>query len=115
MSHCIVIGQFPLPKRKEEQAISGGTSTAPIYRGLAKEGLIRTDYLNGDTGTGGVYQWKSRVAAEAWFTLERVETLTKKFGAAPTLTWYDTYLTVDNANNETRINGVTQPDLQAVE
>lgn len=60
MGNCIVVVQFDLPKRTEEQAIKGGTSTAPIYRGLAAKGLIRKDYLNGDIGTGGVYLWESR-------------------------------------------------------
>ena len=55
MANCIVVVQFDLPKRSEEQAVKGGTSTAPIYRGLAKKGLIRKDYLNGEHGTGGVY------------------------------------------------------------
>lgn len=76
MAHCIVVVQFDLPKRTEEQAIKGGASTAPIYRGLAKKGLIRKDYLNGETGTGGVYLWDSRESAEAWFTEERVSELT---------------------------------------
>ena len=65
MSHCIVVVQFDLPKRSEDQAIAGGTSTAPTYRGLAADGLIRKDYLNGESGTGGVYLWESRAAAEA--------------------------------------------------
>ena len=60
MGNCIVVVQFDLPKRTEEQAVKGGTSTAPIYRGLATKGLIRKDYLNGDAGTGGVYLWESR-------------------------------------------------------
>jgi hypothetical protein len=72
MGNCIVVVQFDLPKRTEEQAIKGGASTAPIYRGLARKGLIRKDYLNGDAGTGGVYLWDSRESAEAWFTEERV-------------------------------------------
>ena len=37
MANCIVVVQFDLPKRTEEQAVKGGTSTAPIYRGLAKQ------------------------------------------------------------------------------
>ncbi len=41
--------------------------------------------------------------------------LTEKFGAAPTLTWYDTHVTVDNAAGETSVNGVAQPDVQAAE
>ena len=68
MGNCIVVVQFDLPKRSEEQAIKGGTSSAPTYRNLGPKGLIRKDYLNGDAGTGGVYLWESRKAAEAWFT-----------------------------------------------
>jgi hypothetical protein len=105
MGNCIVVVQFDLPKRTEEQAIEGGTSTAPIYRDLGKKGLIRKDYLNGETGTGGVYLWDSRASAEAWFTEERVAELTKRFGARPRLTWYDTHVTVDNVNGETRVDG----------
>lgn len=105
MCQCIVIVQFDLPKRTEEQAVKGGTSTAPIYRDLGRKGLIRKDYLNGDAGTGGVYLWESRASAEAWFTEERVEQLTQRFGARPRLTWYDTHVSVDNVNGETRVNG----------
>jgi hypothetical protein len=115
MANCIVFVQFPLAKRTEDQAISGGTSTAPTYRDLAAKGLIRKDYLNGDTGTGGVYLWESRVAAEAWFTPEREAMLTEKFGAAPTLTWYDTHVTVDNLKGETRVNGAAISEAQAAE
>jgi hypothetical protein len=105
MGNCIVVVQFDLPKRTEEQAIKGGASTAPTYRGLAAKGLIRKDYLNGDKGTGGVYLWDSRASAEAWFTEERVAELTKRFGVKPLLTWYDTHVTVDNLKGETRVNG----------
>jgi hypothetical protein len=106
MANCIVIVQFDLPKRTQEQAIAGGTGSAPIYRGLAEKGLIRKDYLNGETGTGGVYLWESRDAAEAWFTEDRIAELTQRFGVRPRLTWYDTHVTVDNLKGETRVNGV---------
>ncbi|MEL0113885.1 MAG: hypothetical protein VW835_19300 [Rickettsiales bacterium] len=115
MSNCIVMVKFPLGKRTEEQAIASGTSTAPTYRCLAEKGLIRKDYLNGDEGTGGVYLWESRAAAEAWFTPERVQMLTEKFGAAPALSWYDTHVTVDNVKEEVRVNGAAQPVAQAAE
>jgi hypothetical protein len=105
MGNCIVVVQFDLPKRAEADAIKGGTASAPIYRDLGKKGLIRKDYLNGDAGTGGVYLWESRAAAEAWFTEERMAELTKRFGARPRLTWYDTHVTVDNLKGETRVNG----------
>ena len=115
MSNCIVIVQFPLAKRTEEHAIKKGTETAPTYRNLSGRGLIREDYLNGDSGTGGVYLWESREAAEAWFTVERVEMLTEKFGAKPSLTWYDTHVTVDNLRQETRINGLAADDSVAAQ
>ena len=110
MGHCIVIVQFDLPKRTEEQAVKGGTSSAPIYRNLAAKGLIRKDYLNGDAGTGGVYLWDSRAAAEAWYTEARIAELTERFGARPRLTWYDTHVTVDNLARETRVNGKALAD-----
>jgi hypothetical protein len=105
MGNCIVVVQFDLPMRSEEQAEKGGTSTAPIYRDLGKKGLIRKDYLNGETGTGGIYLWDSRASAEAWFTEVRVADLEKRFGARPRLTWYDTHVTVDNVKGETRVDG----------
>jgi hypothetical protein len=105
MPHCIVVVQFDLPKRTEELAVKGGASTAPTYRGLAGRGLIRKDYLNGETGTGGVYLWDSRELAQAWFTEARMAELTERFGVRPRLTWHDTHVTVDNLNGETRVNG----------
>ncbi|PAY04850.1 MULTISPECIES: hypothetical protein [Bradyrhizobium] len=107
MAQCIVVVQFDLPKRTEEQAINGGMSTAPIYRNLATKGLIRKDYLNGEAGTGGVYLWESRQEAEAWFTEAKVAELTERFGVRPRLTWYDTHVTVDNLKGETRVNQTT--------
>ena len=72
MGNCIVVVQFDLPKRSEEQAIKGGTASAPAYRDLGGKGLIRKDYLNGETGTGGVYLWENRATAEAVRVLERL-------------------------------------------
>ena len=105
MGNCIVVVQFDLPKRTEAQAVTGATATAPIYRGLAAKGLIRKDYLNGDAGTGGVYLWETRAAAEAWFTEDRMAELTRRFGVRPRLSWYDTHVTVDNLKGETRVDG----------
>jgi hypothetical protein len=105
MVNCIVVVQFDLPMRSVQQAVKGGTSTAPIYRDLGQKGLIRKDYLNGETGTGGVYLWDNRESAEAWFTEERVADLASRFGVRPRLTWYDTHVTVDNVKGETRVNG----------
>jgi hypothetical protein len=59
MVNCIVVVQFDLPKRPEEQAIK---RTAPIYRNQAAKGLIRKDYINGEAGTDGGAVYLSRLA-----------------------------------------------------
>ena len=115
MSQCIVIVQFDLPKRPTDQAINGGLGTAPTDRGLEGKGLLRKDYLNGDEGTGGVYLWESREAAEAWYTPELVASLTERFGVEPRLTWYDTHVTVDNIAGETRLDCYPAPETVAAE
>ena len=115
MSQCVVIVQFELPKRTREQAISGATSSAPTYRGLATRGLISKHYLNGDSGTGGVYVWESRAAAEAWYTDELLKQLTERFGVRPTLTWYDNHVVVDNVRAATRVDGAPIEEADAAE
>ena len=44
-------------------------------------------------------------SAQAWFTEARIAELTERFGVRPRLTWYDTHVTVDNLQGETRVNG----------
>ena len=55
-----------------EAAIAAQTNSAPTFRALAPKGLLRKDYLNGDAG-----------------------------GAEPIVTYYETYVTVDNVAGET--------------
>ena len=40
MANCIVVVQFDLPQRTQEQAIKGGTSTAPVYGLLSGHGRL---------------------------------------------------------------------------
>jgi hypothetical protein len=73
---CIVVD---LPKRTEERAVKGATSTARSIAASAAKGLIRKDYLNGEAGTGGVYLSETRAAAEAWFTEDRMDKVLRRF------------------------------------
>ena len=111
MTNCIVVVQFDMPNAPEEQVIARSLPNTKIYRNLGTKGLIRKDYLNGETGVGGVYLWDSRKSAEAWYTEDLMADLTKRFGVRPRLTWYDTHITIDNLKGETRVNGkpVTVP------
>jgi hypothetical protein len=97
----IAVVQIPMPRRPKDAAIAAQSKSAPTFRALAEKGLLRKDYLNGDAGGGGVYYWTSREAAEAWYTPAWFEHATKTFGARPVVTYYETYVTVDNTKGET--------------
>jgi len=103
----IAIVQIPMPRRPRAAAIAAQTNSAPTFRGLASKRLLRKDYLNGDAGGGGIYYWASRDAAEAWYTPEWRRKAKETFGAEPMVTYYETYVTVDNERNETIVR---QPD-----
>jgi hypothetical protein len=97
----IAVVQIPMPRRPRDAAIEAQTKSAPTYRALAPKGLLRKDYLNGDAGGGGIYYWTSREAAEAWFTPQWRAKAKETFGATPVVTYYETYVTVDNVAGET--------------
>lgn len=99
----IAVVQIPMPKRPRAAAVEAQTKSAPTFRALASNGLLRKDYLNGDAGGGGVYYWRSRADAEAWYTPAWFDKATETFGARPTVTYYETYVTVDNVKGETVI------------
>ncbi len=101
----IAIVQIPRTTAKpgKDASIAGAKASAPTYVGL--KGLIRKDYLNGDSSGGGVYLWESKEAADAWFTDKWYVWMEDRFGARPTLTYFDHYLTVDNARGEVRVDG----------
>lgn len=97
----IAVVQIPMTPRSRDAAIAAQTKSAPTYRALAGQGLLRKDFLNGAAGGGGIYYWSSRAAAEAWYTPEWHEKAKETFGAAPVVTYYETFVTVDNVTGQT--------------
>ena len=97
----IAFVQIPMSPRPRAAAITAQTRSAPTYRALADKGLLRKDYLNGDAGGGGVYYWNSKAEAEAWYTPEWFKKAKEAFGAEPSITYYDSYVTVDNETGQT--------------
>jgi hypothetical protein len=97
----VAVVQIPMPRRPREAAIAAQTKSAPTFRALADKGLLRKDFLNGEAGGGGVYYWTSREAAEAWYTPAWRAKAKETFGAEPIITYYETYVTVDNIKGET--------------
>jgi hypothetical protein len=77
-------------------------SSAPKYQNLP--GLVRKYYVLAEDGrrAGGVYLWESRQAAEAVYSGEWRERVTKLYGTAPTIAWFETPVIVDNTTSTAR-------------
>lgn len=93
--------QFKLPQaitREKAREIFSGT--APKYREIP--GLIRKYYvLSKDGGTaGGVYLWNSHEDAERLYTDEWKKFIRDKYGAEPSVVYFDSPVVVDNAIGE---------------
>lgn len=89
--------QFKLPqaitREKAREAFSG---TAPKYREV--RGLIRKCYVLSQDGTtaGGVYLWESQEDAERLYTDAWRKFIQEKYGAEPTVVFFESPVVVDN-------------------
>jgi len=87
----------PLSREKAREIFSG---TAPKYREI--QGLIRKHYIlsmNGETA-GGVYLWHSRENADQLYTDEWKKFIVNKYGVLPSVTYFESPVTVDNITEE---------------
>lgn len=93
--------QFKLPQPvTPEKAKDIFLTTASKYQ--ATPGLIRKYYLlSQDGGTaGGVYLWRSQQDAERLYTEQWKGFVRDKYGAAPTVTYFQSPVVVDNVMKE---------------
>lgn len=93
--------QFKRPQPvTREKAREIFLSTAPKYR--EPPGLIRKYYLLSEDGgtAGGVYLWKSKKDAEVLYTKEWGNFIREKYGAPPSVTYFETPVVVDNVTNQ---------------
>jgi hypothetical protein len=87
----------PLSRGKAREIFS---TTAPKYREI--QGLIRKYYILSQDGqtAGGVYLWHAREDAERLYTDEWKKFIFKKYGAQPSVLYFETPVIVDNATGE---------------
>jgi len=87
----------PVTREKARQLFVG---SAPKYREAS--GLIRKYYLLSEDGAtaGGVYLWKSRKDAAGLHTKEWESVIRERYGAQPTITYFESPVVVDNLTNE---------------
>jgi hypothetical protein len=90
--------QFPVREHvTRDKARELFLATAPRYRDVP--GLIRKYYLLCEDGNsvGGVYLWNSRSDAERMYSEEWARFIKERYGAEPSVTYFDSPVIVDNA------------------
>jgi hypothetical protein len=91
---------FKLPEgTTAEDATEIFKTSAPRYRGVP--GLVRKYHVFGDDGTGGgIYLWRSRAAAEALYDAAWRQMIKERYGAEPSVRYFETPVIVDNLTGE---------------
>lgn len=95
------ITRFPLPgKFTVEQARESFLKAVPGLQ--AVPGLLRKQFLLAEDGqsAGGVYLWRDRASAESFEKNILIDSIRNQFGTTPTVTYFDTPVTLDNVNHE---------------
>ena len=101
MTMITALVQFKLPQSvTRDKARELFLGTAPKYREVP--GLIRKYYLLSEDGgtAGGVYLWKSKKDAEGLYTKEWVDFIRERYGALPSVTYFESPVVVDNRTKE---------------
>jgi hypothetical protein len=92
---CLAIVRFPAPAgltgAKLRAVLEDGV---PRYQGLP--GLHRKYFAGNATHGGGIYEWESRAAADAFYNDAWRERLRTVYGATPEIQFFDVHAVVDN-------------------
>lgn len=95
----IAIVQMEMPVADRATARTIGLSSAPKFVAAKENGLLMKYYLSSESGAGGVYVWKSKEDAEAWYTPEWYAFMKKRY-AEPRVYFYDSVVQVDNMKDQ---------------
>lgn len=96
-SQVLTVVVIKTPAGLTRAAIDAGIEkSVPQYKTLP--GLIRKYFTVGRTGFGGVYLWKNRASAEAWFNPAWHERVTKTYGSDGEVTYFDVPVAIEGTN-----------------
>ena len=98
---------LPGPKRDHDLVAEQSLDATKIFHDVP--GLRRKYFLNSEAGGGGVYEFESREAAEAWFKAGWADWMEGRFGVLPTLELFDCPVVLDNEAGEVRRDGTVVP------
>ena len=100
---CIALVRFPAPSGLSGARLRAVLDDAvPRYQDLP--GLHRKYFLGNEVHGGGVYEWESRAAAEAFYNHTWRERLGTVYGAVPEVEFFDLHAVVDNDAHAARID-----------
>lgn len=82
--------EIPVPASlSPDQMVAAFKDAVPTYQAIP--GLLRKYFTRSDKGTfGGVYLWKDEASAQAWFTQDWKDRVTKTYGQSAKIEWFDT-------------------------
>ncbi len=93
-----VVVTIPLPPQAPREYIIGKFEEAvPQYQAIS--GLMRKYFtISDDRKFGGIYLWKSRAAAQAWFTDAWKAKAVATYGVEPSVTYFDAPVIIEGKN-----------------
>ena len=95
----LVVVRTP-PGFSREIIEAGFVKAVPVYENIP--GLQRKYFTVNDAGFGGMYLWKSRSAAEAWYSSAWRARAKSTYGVEPELTYFDSPLQIDNTVSKSK-------------
>jgi hypothetical protein len=74
---------------------AGFKQAVPVYEKIP--GLIRKYFIANGDSFGGMYLWKNRASAEAWYSDAWRAKAKTTYGSEPQLTYFDAPVQIDNS------------------
>ncbi len=73
---------------------NGFKQAVPVYEKIP--GLLRKFFIANDDNFGGMYLWKDRASADAWYSDAWRAKAKATYGSEPVLTYFDAPVQIDN-------------------
>jgi len=103
----VAIVQMEIPEPDHDKMVELSLSSTPKFVAAKANGLLMKYYVSGTLGLGGVYIWKTKADAEAWYTPDWYEFMKENYAPA-TVTFYDSFVQVDNIADQVVVDGIAQ-------
>jgi hypothetical protein len=102
----VAIVRMDTPVFDHDMVVKVSLSSTDKFAAMKDKGLLMKYYLSRESGgSGGVYIWKSKEDADAWYTPEWSTRLERTYGAKPSVIFYDSFVQVDNTRDQIVVDG----------